>query len=737
MTRKEKIWSFMNENMKIPMTAEEMKVMLSVPENADDEFMSILYELESEGKIIKTKKKRYATSSSLGFVTGKFIANERGFGFVEIDGIDDLFISPNNIGGALHGDFVMAKITVKSDNEKRSEGEIIKIIKPAEHKIVGRFSHDKHGSFVIPFYKKYSKDVHINRELSGEAKNGDLVIAEIVKRGIGVLCPEGKIISVIGDINTPGMDILAVIKSRNIPYEFSEDILKEAESVAKIVTKDEIERRRDLRQEQIITIDGDDAKDLDDAIHVKKLSNGNFELGVHIADVGNFVCQNGKIDREAYARGTSIYLADRVIPMLPEILSNGVCSLNEGEDRLTVSVIMEINKNGSVVNYDIFESVICSSKRLTYNDVTAVLEHDITKCEKLKNLVPMLENMRELQNILTNKRVCRGSIDFNLGEARIILNENGEPVDVVKRERGISNSIIEEFMLVCNETVAEHMFWLNVPFIYRVHEEPDPESIKEFSKFITSLGYKIKHLGGKIHPRELAELIRGISGKQEEVIISRVALRSLMKARYSHENTGHFGLAAKYYCHFTSPIRRYPDLAIHRIIKDSLNGKLNIDKLAGFVVDAARQSSDREIEANDVERTVEDMKKAEFMQCRLGDVCSAIITSVTSFGIFATLENTIEGLIRLADMKDDYYVYDDKMKKLFGRHTGKTYSIGDKIEVCVARADSLSGEIDFVINNKNQSAHKKLLKNKYNAEKQKHYSRVKTAKYLRKKRKKR
>jgi len=736
LTQKEKVLGFINENMKIPMTAEEIGVMLSVPAESMDELCQILDELEAEGSIIKTKRCRYASIEASGFAVGMFSGNERGFGFVERKIGDDIFVGKDEVGGALHGDTVLVKIHTQSDSEKRAEGMIVKIIQSAAHRIVGRFYEKSSGGFVTPVNRRYAQDIYVESQNKADAQNGDMVVLNIVKRGDETKKPEGRVISVIGNINTPGVDILSAIESKNIPYQFEQDVLHAAENVAQAVSERDIEGRLDLREETIITIDGDDAKDLDDAVHVKKLSNGNFELGVHIADVGHYVPYNSIIDREAYARGTSIYLADRVIPMLPEILSNGICSLNEGKERLTISVIMEIDPNGAVVAHNIAESVICSKKRMTYTDVTKILEGDAEKRKMFSHLVNMLDDMAKLKTILRKKRVLRGSIDFNFDEARIVLDENGKPVDIVKRERGISNGIIEEFMLVCNETVAEHMFWLGIPFIYRIHEEPATDTIKEFIKFIAPLGYHIKHANGKVHPREIAELIRALSGKKEEMIISNVALRSLMKARYSDENLGHFGLASSYYCHFTSPIRRYPDLAIHRIIKSHLRGELPTQKLATFVKDAAKQSSDRELEAVDLERTVEDMKKAEFMHDRTGDVYDAVITNITQFGMFAALENTIEGLIRLSDLDDDYYLYDERSKTLTGERTGKIFKVGEKIKIRVARAEAQTGKIDFVLENTRQK-HDRILKKRRESDNMRKQTKIKTARYLKKRRKKR
>jgi len=744
LTRKEKVLGFIRQNMKIPMTAEEIMLMLSVPKEDIPEFTAILEELEQEGRILKTKKGRYTSASAAGMTAGKFIGNERGFGFVECDGEEeDIFIGKEHTGGALHGDIVLVKLLTEAEGEKRREGTVIRIVEPTEHRIVGRMDIRGTSGFLIPVNRKYATDFFIPKNGLNGAKHNDMVVAELTARGTERTSPEAKIKTVIGNITKPGVDILSVIESRSIPYEFAEEVLYAAKESAEENIEKYFEGRLDLRNETIITIDGDDAKDLDDAVHVKKLSDGCFELGVHIADVGHYVPLNGIVDKEAFQRGTSIYLADRVIPMLPEVLSNGVCSLNEGVDRLSLSVIMKIDSSGGIVDHTISESIIHSTRRMTYTDVTDILAGDTEKRKRFESIVPMLEDMERLRNILRKKRISRGSIDFNFDEARIVLDENGTPVDIVKRERSISNSIIEEFMLACNETVAEHMFWLGIPLVYRVHEEPDTDSIKEFAKFIEPMGYRIKHSNGKVHPRELAELIRNIEGTKEEMVISNVALRSLMKARYSEENLGHFGLAASYYCHFTSPIRRYPDLTVHRIIKDSIKGKLDMDKMAEFVKESAKQSSERELEAVDAERTVEDMKKAEFMQERLGDVYEAVVSGVTSFGMFAALDNTIEGLIRLADMTDDYYIYDDIERTIIGERNGMVYRVGDTVTVQVAKVDVPAGKIDFVLYDENCSGRaferkkKTLLSKQNDRKKQKQRAKIKTARYLKKKSKRR
>ena len=732
MTREERVLAYINNEMKTPLKPEELAVVLDVPQEDMAEFNMLLFALLEDCLIVETKRGKIAPLSTQNLVNGKFIGNERGFGFVETGDEKDVFISAEHTNGALHGDTVLARVTNESDEGRRAEGEVLKIIKDTEQKIVGRIELVGENAFISPIFKKFGKDFFVRSKNINGAKEGDMVVAQLTVRGNDKKKPEAKVVATIGNVSSPGVDILAVLESQNVRYEFPEEVKEIAKTVPKEIDDWSIAGRLDLRHEQIITIDGDDAKDLDDAVCVKKLENGNYELGVHIADVSHYVAYKNPFDEEAYKRGTSIYLADRVVPMLPEQLSNGICSLNQGVDRLTLSVIMEIDTNGKVVDHKIAESVINSTARMTYSAVTAILEGDSEKRKKYAPLVDHIEKMNELRKILNKQRNARGSINFDFDEARIVLDENGKPVDVVKRERGISNNIIEEFMLIANETVAEHFFWLNIPFIYRVHEEPNTDSIKEFAKFIAPFGYTIKHSNGVVHPRELAELIKKLAGKKEEIIISGVMLRSLMKAKYSQENAGHFGLSSKYYCHFTSPIRRYPDLAIHRIIKATLNGELNEEKATEFVNKAAKHSSEAELAAVEAERTVEDMKKAEFMQNFLGEVFDATISNVTSFGIFAALENTIEGLIRFADLTDDYYVYDEAHRQITGERTGKVFKPGDSIKIQVARADAMSGKIDFVLYKE-----EKIILKKQKSDTQKNKKRVNTARYLKKRRKKR
>lgn len=731
MTREEKILGFINNEMKIPMKPEEIAVMLSVPADDMAEFYMMLSVLEKDNLIVKTKRGKIAPLSQFNLLCGKFIANERGFGFVQTDSDKDLFIPPEHTNGALHGDTVLAHIITEESDERRAEGEIIKITKETEQKIVGRLELAGENAFIVPVFKKFTKDFFVKHKNINGAKENDMVVARLTVRGNETKKPEAKVLYTLGNVTSPGIDILSVLESQNVRYEFGEEVKELAKKVPKHIDDWSIAGRLDLRHEQIITIDGDDAKDLDDAVCVKKLPNGNYELGVHIADVSHYVEENNEFDKEAYLRGTSIYLADRVVPMLPESLSNGICSLNQGVDRLTLSVIMEIDRNGKVIDHKIAETVINSTARMTYSNVTKILEGDSDKRTEYAHLVDHIEAMNELRMILNKARENRGSINFDFDEARIVLDSTGKPVDIVKRERSISNNIIEEFMLIANETVAEHFFWLNAPFIYRVHEEPNADSIKEFVKFIAPFGYFIKHSNGTVHPRELAELTKKLKGKKEELIISTVMLRSLMKAKYSDENQGHFGLASRYYCHFTSPIRRYPDLAIHRIIKASLHGE-NTDGFDEFVKKASKNSSEKELSAVEAERTVEDMKKAEYMHGFLGEVFDATISNVTSFGMFAALENTIEGLIRFSDLTDDYYIFDETKRCIYGERTNKIYKPGDTVKIQVVRADSLSGKIDFVLYNGENILEKKK---KYDRKKNK--TQKATARYLRKKHKKR
>ncbi|MTI56310.1 ribonuclease R [Geosporobacter ferrireducens] len=703
MDHKEKILEFMREKAYSPMLESELALALNIQQSEIGEFYSILDEMEKVGQIIKTKKNRYAAPERMNLAVGKLQQHGKGFGFVlsELQGYPDVFIPASDINGAMHNDRVIARITKKSNDGKKSEGEIIRIISRANNEIVGTFESSKNFGFVVPDDARINMDIYIPKSEFNGAKDGYKVVAQLTRWPEPRRNPEGKVIEVLGHKDDVGTDIVSIIRKYKLPEEFPKKVEDEAAAIPEIVPEEEIARRRDLRNDRIVTIDGADAKDLDDAVSVKKLPNGNYMLGVHIADVTHYVKEGKPLDKEALKRATSVYLVDRVIPMLPRKLSNGVCSLNPKVDRLTLSVSMEIDHRGNVVNHEVFESVIKTAERMTYTDVSDILEKDDQELKKRYDyLLDDFYLMEELSKMLRKRRDSRGSIDFDFDESKIILDESGKPIEIKKAERRIANRIIEEFMLICNETVAEHYYWSNTPFVYRIHEDPDSEKIEAFNKFIHNFGYHLKGLGHEVHPKALQDLLHNVEGKKEERIINTLMLRSLKQAKYSPENAGHFGLAAQYYCHFTSPIRRYPDLQIHRIIKETLQGKLTgkrIDKLKKIVQNAADQSSERERVAVEAERETDDLKKAEYMTYHLEEEFEGIISSVVSFGMFVELDNTIEGLVRISSLVDDYYIYDQENLLFRGERTKKTYRIGDEVRVKVIKADVSQKEIDFML----------------------------------------
>ncbi|TYQ16351.1 UNVERIFIED_CONTAM: RNAse R [Acetivibrio alkalicellulosi] len=699
--KKQKIIMFMREDAYKPLLFDELVSVLEVPKSDIAQFKQIVDELESEGFIFKTKKDRYGVPERMNLIAGYLQGNERGYGFVVADDdTNDIFIPADSLSGAMHNDRVIARINKNAIGGKRSEGEIIKIVKRANETIIGTYESSKHFGFVIPDDRRISGDIFIPKDEINGAVSGQKVTAKILVWPKQRRNAEGRIVEIIGDKNEPGTDILSIIKSYNLKEDFPEEVIKEAQIVGQSVTEEMIKGRRDIRHIQMVTIDGEDAKDLDDAVSIEKLSNGNYRLGVHIADVAYYVTENSQLDKEASKRCTSVYLVDRVIPMLPRELSNGICSLNPHIDRLAFSVMMEVDSSGKVVDHDIFESVININERMTYTNVYKILAEDDDNLKKqYEYLLNDFSLMQELAMILRKKRLDRGAIDFDFDEAKVILDEKGIPVEVKKYETTIANRIIEEFMLLCNETVSEHFFWTNTPFLYRVHEEPDQEKIETFCEFVYNLGYTIKGVN-KIHPKSLQNLLEKAKGKKEEAIISTVMLRSLKKARYSHINHGHFGLAAKYYSHFTSPIRRYPDLIIHRIMKDFLKGKINPEKenwLNEWLPEISKLCSERERAAEEAERETEDLKKVEYMKKYEGEIFEGIISGVTSFGMFVELENTIEGLVRMSSMEDDYYVFNEKQYCLIGERTRKVYRIGNVVKVMLARADIGSRQIEFVL----------------------------------------
>lgn len=700
--RKERIVAFMTEEAYRPLLLKELRMILGVPHSDYEIFNQVIQELEEEGRIYKTHGNRYGIPARLSLVTGTIQGHERGYAFLIPDDelIDDIFIPADGLNGAMHNDRVVARINKKSSSDRRMEGEIVKILKRANVTLVGTFEKSMNFGFVVPDNKRISGDIFISKSAFNGAKNGQKVVVEILKYPEPRRNAEGKVIEILGDKDELGTDILSIIKTYNLEEDFPEEVNKQLEKIPDSVTEDMIKGRRDLRGLRMVTIDGEDAKDLDDAVSIEVLENGNYRLGVHIADVSNYVTENSPLDREALNRGTSVYLVDRVIPMLPRKLSNGICSLNPQVDRLSFSVMMDIDKNGKVINHDIFESVININERMTYTNVYKILvDKDEELRQRYKNLVPDFELMHELALILRKNRFRRGAIDFDFPEAKVILDDNGKPIEVKKYEITIANQIIEEFMLICNETVAEHFFWINVPFVYRIHEDPDEEKIAALNEFVYNLGYSIKGIN-KIHPRALQDLLEKVKDTKYERIISSVMLRSLQKARYSNESVGHFGLAAKYYCHFTSPIRRYPDLIIHRIMKKYLKGELSeqkIEQLNGILPEISKQCSERERMAEEAERETEDLKKVEYMKDHEGEIFEGIISNVTNFGMFVELENTIEGLVRMSSMEDDYYNYDERHFCLIGERTHKTYRIGDTVRVILAKADVSAKKIEFIL----------------------------------------
>ena len=631
---------------------------------------------------------------------GIFIGHPKGFGFVEIEGQDeDIFIPESDTGTAMHQDKVRIIIRDGQKEGKRKEGVVVKVLERGMPEIVGTYQLNRDFGFVISDNPKFSKDIFIPRKEAAGIKNGDKVIAVITDYGSKNKNPEGKIKENLGNIRTPGTDILAIVKSFGIPNEFPEKVMKQAQRVPDHVLDADRDGRLDLRYLQTVTIDGEDAKDLDDAISLTK-EGDIYHLGVHIADVSNYVQYNSALDKEALKRGTSVYLADRVVPMLPERLSNGICSLNQGEDRLALSCLMDINEKGKVVSHQIAETVINVDERMCYTDVKNILEDTDEEAKKrYEALIPMFFMMKELSGILRNSRHHRGSIDFDFPESKIILNAAGKAIDVKPYEANVATRIIEDFMLMANETVAQEYCTEEIPFVYRTHDNPDPEKVESLLTLLHNQGVKIQKAKEEITPKEIQQIIESIEGLPNEAMISRLVLRSMKQAKYTTECSGHFGLAAKYYCHFTSPIRRYPDLQIHRIIKDNLRGRLmregRTEHYAEILDEVARQSSVCERRADEAERESDKLKKAEYMSYHLGEEFEGIISGVTGWGLYVELPNTVEGLVHVNTLRDDYYVFDQESYELCGEMTKKVYKLGDKVRVRVADADKMLKTVDF------------------------------------------
>ena len=636
------------------------------------------------------------------FIEGIFRRHERGFGFVIVeDQEDDIYIAKEDSKDAFSGDRVLVKLKKKSTGA-RQEGIILKVIEHKKDTLVGTFQKNKNFGFVIPDDKKLCRDIFISKKNFGKARNNHKVLVQITKYPQKGKKAEGKILEVIGNVNEAGIDMLSLIKDYELPYRFPKDVVKEAQKFGDKINPNDIAGRVDIRGKyDIFTIDGEDAKDLDDAVCVQMLENGNYKLDVHIADVSHYVQENTLLDKEALLRGTSIYMLNRVIPMLPRELSNGICSLNEGQDRYTLSVSMEIDKKGKIISSDVFKGIINVTRRMSYKDVQAILDNSNEEIvEKYKDYIADFKLMEELAKLLKEKRLTKGYLNLDIPESKITLDQDGYAIDVCKYETTFANEIIEQFMLAANETIAEKFYWLKAPFIYRVHEEPDIEKVNELNKLLFNFGYKIHIKEGKIYPAEFSKILKEVEGKPEEKIVSNMILRTLKVAVYDSENKGHFGIASKYYCHFTSPIRRYPDLFIHRIISKYLKNNYTIsEKQVEFYTKVAendaKQSSDREKIATQVERDSIDIKKAEYMSKKIGEQYEGIISGVTQFGVFVELENTVEGLIRFENLGDEYYEYDADHKILIGERTKETFKIGDKINIEVIDANKQERRISF------------------------------------------
>lgn len=700
--RKNLICELVNDKFYVPMKEKELAAFMQVRPEEREELKTILNELLMEGRLQISKRGKYSKGEEGGGLVGTFISHPKGFGFVEIEGrSEDLYIPESSVNGAFHQDQVQVEL-LKGQGGRRQEARIVKILSHGLTKVVGTYQKSKSFGFVIPDLEKISTDIYIPAEGSKGAVTGHKVVVELTDYGDDKHKPEGRITEILGHVNDPGVDILSIVKGYDLPVEFEEKLLNQAERVGKPVSEADMAGRRDLRSLQMVTIDGEDAKDLDDAVSLTR-EGENYCLGVHIADVSNYVQENSALDREALNRGTSVYLVDRVIPMLPHTLSNGICSLNQGEDRLALSCLMKVNKKGEVVSYEIAETVICVDRRMSYTAVRKILEEgDPELIQEYEELVPMFQDMQELAAILRKKRRQRGSIDFDFPESKIILDQKGNPVSIEPYERNVATDLIEDVMLLANETVAQHFYWMEVPFLYRTHETPDTEKIEKLATFIHNFGYhiKIKTSDHEVHPKEIQKLLASIEGTEEEALIARLALRSMKQAKYSVECTGHFGLACACYCHFTSPIRRYPDLQIHRIIKEQLRGRLmekRIDHYKEILPEVARQTSRLERRADEAERETDKLKKAQYMKHHIGETLEGIISGITAWGIYVELPNTVEGMIHVARLTGDYYYYREETFEMVGRDTGRCFKLGQRLKVFVDSVDMVSKSVDFLL----------------------------------------
>ena len=707
--RKKLLLDLIYDKAYVPMKAKEIAMLLSIPKSQRGELEEVLSVLTAEGKIGISKRGKYGRPETFS-LTGIFSGNARGFGFVTVEGQEqDVFIPEEKTGGALHGDKVQIFIEREAGAKGRAEGAVLRILEHANREVVGFYQKNKTFGFVIPDNRRIAMDIFIPQGQDMGAVTGHKVVVRITEFGDGRKKPEGKIVEILGHVNDPGTDILSLVRAYGLPEQFPEEVLREA-GQAPDVSEGDLAGRLDLRDLPTVTIDGEDAKDLDDAVTLEMNSAGNYILGVHIADVSHYVREGSALDAEAFRRGCSVYLVDRVIPMLPHSLSNGICSLNAGEDRLALSCIMEITPDGTITDHRIAETVVRVDRRMTYTAVNAILtdggiEPDgsggsCPEAEAYREFVPMFLKMRELADILRARRRRRGAIDFDFPESKILLDGEGRPLAIEPRQRNAATKLIEDFMLAANETVAEDYFWQALPFLYRTHDRPDPEKIKALGIFINNFGYHIRMQQGEIHPKELQKLLDKLEGTSEEALLSRLVLRSMKQARYTTDCSGHFGLAARYYTHFTSPIRRYPDLQIHRIIKENLRGGLAEGRRAHYeaiLPQAAIQSSALERRAEEAERETEKLKKCQYMSRFVGEEFAGVISGITNWGFYVELPNTVEGLVRMSDLADDYYIFDEKNYELVGERTRKTYKLGQSVRVTVSGTDPVLRSVDFVL----------------------------------------
>lgn len=732
--RKQILTELMDDKAYVPMKAKELAILLNIPKSQREDLMEVLDALVVEGRIGVSKKGKYGKAETFS-VNGIFSGHPKGFGFVTVEGMEqDVFIPEDKTGAALHGDRV--QIVVEPDSRmsgsrsgmgsggRRAEGAVIRVLEHANEEVVGYYQKNKNFGFVIPDNQKLAKDIFIPQGCDMGAVTGHKVVVKITDFGSEKHKPEGRVTEIIGHVNDPGTDILSIVRAYGLPEAFPQEVMEEIEDIpdhvtvpcqpvemgslygiSNLVSPDgwggELSGRLDLRGLQTVTIDGEDAKDLDDAVTICRDGQGHYILGVHIADVSHYVKEGSPLDREARKRSTSVYLVDRVIPMLPHKLSNGICSLNAGTDRLALSCIMEVDAQGTVLDHRIAGTVIHVDRRMTYTAVNAVVtDRDEAVMAEYEEFVPMFDCMKELADILRENRRKRGAIDFDFPESKIVLNEQGKPLEIKPYERNAATRIIEDFMLLANETVAEDYYWQSIPFLFRSHDNPDPEKMKQLGTFINNFGYFIKMQHGEIHPKELQKLLDKIEGTPEEALLSRLTLRSMKQAKYTTLCSGHFGLATRYYTHFTSPIRRYPDLQIHRIIKETLKGGLSDKRAAHYekiLPEVAVQTSALERRADEAERETDKLKKCEYMSRFIGQDFDGAISGVTNWGLYVELPNTVEGLVRMSNLDDDYYIFDEQHYELIGEMTKKTYKLGQPVRVTVSSTDRLLRTVDFIL----------------------------------------